>query len=125
MEFDLTLVSYQVARLALFYNMVLFLVWLWLTKHEGGHVSKVYLIILALFAVRVYGISLGIQARHVRPDHDAYMQFLNNWIWHSRVVPEAIVFIVLAWIMTKRFVRSYLFNDPEYRSKNGNRKADK
>jgi len=124
---DLTIVSYEITKYALLYNFFLFACWLVLVKREGGHVSGVYLIVMILFAFRLYGVFLGIEARELRcsgGDMKLYYDFMSGFWWESRLVPEAVVFIILAAVLTKRFVLSYIYRDPQYRTKNGRRKAD-
>jgi len=125
-EYDLTLISYFITAIAIAYNLILFTAWLFITKHEGGGVSCVYKIVMALFFVRLYGVCLGINARLLREgvQPSDYYNFTSGVLWHSRIIPEALIFIVLAFVMTNRFVKSYLFDDPEYRARNGNRKTD-
>lgn len=125
---DMTILSYSVAKWALIYNFVLFAVWLIMVKREGGEVSEVYLIIMALFAARWYGVHMGMVARELRNVDNrisAYYDFMSGLWWDTRLVPESIVFIFLAYVLTRRFIRSYFFSNPRYRSKNGRRKTDK
>lgn len=96
-----------------------------MVKHEGGKVSEIYLIVMALFATRFFGIFVGMQARKLVESYDDFFDFTHTLIWHLRLLPEAIVFLILAVVLTKRFVKSYLFKDPQYTRKNGNRKTDK
>ena len=123
---DLTIFSYEIVRYALVYSFILFFVWLIMVKKDGGDVSEVYLIIMTLFAARLYGVSMGIRARELRfMNTEKYYSFMSGVWWESRLVPEAIVFILLAVILTRRFVRSYFFHDPKYRKENGRRRTDK
>ena len=123
---DLTIISYRVAQIAIMYNLLLFTVWLLMAKREGGAVSEVYVIIMALFAARFYGVAMGIKARSLRcGDLQDYYEFMDGFWWDFRLTPEAIVFIILAFVLTRRFVKSYLYSDPDYRRQNGNRKTDK
>ena len=122
---DLTLVAYKIGIIALVYNLCLFLAWLILTKKDGGNVSEVYLIIMVLFASRIYGVALGLNARFLRADDpEQYFKFMSGVLWETRLLPEVAMFIILGVVLTRRFVKSYLFNDPRYRSVNGNRKDD-
>ena len=122
---DLTLISYKVTHYAVLYNLILFAVWLIMVKREGGRVSEVYLIVMGLFVARLYGVWMGIRARELRYDHDVYYEFMSGTMWESRLTPEAVIFIILAVVLTRRFVRSYWYNDPDYKARNGRRKEDK
>jgi len=124
MDLDLTIVSYKIAGVAIMYNLLLFIVWLIMTKREEGHVSEVYIIVMCLFATRFGAIAMSVVARSKRGT-ESYYTFTDGFWWDFRVGPEAIVFIVLAFVLTRRFVKSYLFRDPKYIAKNGNRRTDK
>ncbi len=63
---DLTLISYEVAKYALLYNLILFSIWLVMVHREGGMVSDVYLIVMGLFVARLYGVLMGTRARSLR-----------------------------------------------------------
>lgn len=125
---DLTIISYQITRYALLYNLLLFLIWMVIVRRDGGKVSTVYILVMTVFLARLYGILLGLRARGLRDlgtDNQAYFDFMTGFWWDSRLAPEALVFIILAFMMTRRFVRSYFFSDPEFRAANGRRKTDK
>ena len=123
---DVTLLSYEVLQFAVVYNLILFLVWLVLVRREGGLVSEIYMIVMALFAARLWGVMFGIRARLLRyENHGEYIDFMSGFWWDLRLAPEAIVFLVLGVILTRRFIRSYIFKNPEYRRKNGRRKSDR
>ncbi len=123
---DLTLISYEVAKYALLYNILLFSIWLVMVRREGGMVSDVYLIVMGLFVARLYGVLMGTRARSLRVlNNSEYYDYMSGIWWDSRLLPEAIIFIALACLLTRRFIHSYFYNDPNYRAKNGRRKTDK
>ncbi len=124
---DLTLLSYTVEQYALAYNLLLFTLWWVVVKKYDGEIDVVYLIIMALFAARFYAVSMGIRARDLRDLADnsvAYYDFMQGGWWDFRIVPEAVVFIILAAVLSRRFIRNFLFSHPDYRKKNGRRKSD-
>lgn len=124
MDFDIALFSYKMAGIAIMYNLLLFTVWLIMTKREGGHISEIYVIVMCLFGARFGAIAMAVAARAKR-GAESYYTFTDGFWWDFRVGPETIIFIILAFVLTRRFVKSYLFNDPKYRAVNGNRKDDK
>ena len=124
--YDLTKIAYEISAWSLLYCSLLFIVWWIIVKREHGYVSDIYKLLLLLFLSRWYAVKLGIKARTLRDiDTQAYYDFMGSFIWHSRLVPEAIVFISIAYILTRRFVRSYFFRDPDFKAQNGRRKDDK
>ena len=123
---DWTLISYEILRWVVLYNLILFLVWLVAVKRQGGWISEIYVIVMVLFIARLWGVFFGINARHLRDiDHDQYVAFMSGVWWDIRLLPEAICFLVLGAVLTRRFVKSYLFRDPRYRSQSGRRKSDR
>ena len=119
---DLALIAYEVLRWSVTYNLILFLIWLVLVQRDEGTVSEIYVIVMTLFGARLFGVYLGIQARSLRGT-DQYVAFMDGLWWDMRLVPEAIVFVVLGVVLTRRFIKSYLFHDPKYRAQNGRRKS--
>ncbi len=125
-EQDLTKIAYEVSAWSLLYCSLLFIVWWIIVNREKGYVSDVYILLLFLFISRWYAVKMGIRARLLREiDTQAYYDFMGSLQWDTRLAPEALVFIVLAFILTRRFVRSYFFRDPNFKAQNGRRKDDK
>jgi len=123
---DLTFFTYIAIRVVLAYCFLLFAVWFFIVKKDGGKVSSAYAIIMCLFIARFYGISLAAFIRSMRlGDQVVYQEWLDGFLWDSRVVPEAVLFVTLAVILTKRFVMSYLFRKQGYRKDRGRRLFDK
>ena len=122
---DITVISYETLRWVVIYNFILFFVWLVAVKRDGGFISEIYLIVMCLFMARLWGVAFGIHARSLRPDHDRYVAFMSGPWWDVRLVPEAICYLILGVVLTRRFVKSYLFRDPNWRAKNGRRKSDR
>lgn len=124
---DLTAVSYEVIKYTLIYNLMLFLVWFVIVKYDGGHVGPIYYAFILLLVARLHGVFMGLHARALRSDssEQEYFDYMTGLAWETRLTPETIAFIFLAVVLTRRFLMSYLFHDPEYRAKNGRRKDDK
>ena len=121
---DTTMISYEVLRWAVAYNLLLFIVWLIMVRHDGGSTSEIYVIVLTLFAARYFGVLQGIRARTLRGTPD-YYEFMDGLWWDFRLAPEAIVYVVLGAILTRRFIKSYVFRDPNFRKTHGRRKSDR
>lgn len=127
---DYTLISYTILKWAAVYNLVLFLIWLIMVKRSDGMVSDIYVIVMALFGARLFGIMIGIYARSLRGEYDHfghshnYIDFMDTILWRIRLLPEAAVFIVLGIVLTRRFIYSYFFQDPDYKTVEGRRKTD-
>jgi len=124
MDFDIALLSYKMAGIAIMYNLLLFIIWLIMTKREGGHISEIYVIVMCLFGARFAAIAMAVAARAKRST-ESYYTFTDGFWWDFRVTPETIIFIILAFVLTKRFIKSYFFNDPRYVAKKGRRRNDK
>jgi len=126
MGIDLTLVTYFVVAIVLIYNFLLFAGWFFIVKKEGGKVSCIYIIVMLLFVAHLYSVSLSIFLRLIRfGDQGLYQYWLSSPLWDSRLLPDAILFIALAVLLTRRFVLSYLFKAPDYRRAKGRRSNDK
>jgi len=124
---DFTLISYKIVQLTVTYNFILFAIWLIMVKRSGGVISHIYIIIMTLFVTRLYGSSMAMRARDLRDmgaSNAEYINYMSGVWWETRTLPESIVFIILAVVLTNRFVRSYFFNDPRYRAEQGRRKTD-
>ena len=123
---DITIITYEILRWVMVYNFILFFIWLILVKRDGGFVSGVYLVVMGLFMARLWGVVFGIRARHLREvDADQYVQFMSGPWWDVRLVPEAICFLAIGVILSRRFIKSYLFKDPGWVAKSGRRKTDR
>ena len=123
---DWTLISYETLRWTVVYNFVLFFIWLIAVKRDGGFISEIYLVVMALFLARLWGVYFGIRARDLREvDADQYVAFMSGPWWDVRLVPEAICYLAIGVILSRRFIKSYLFKDPGWVAKSGRRKTDR
>lgn len=125
-DIDLTFVAYMSLRVVLAYCFLLFFLWYIIVRKGKGTVSVIYVIVMLLFAARFHAISLAMKIRSLRfGDPDVYRAWLDGFLWDTRVLPEAILFIVLAVILTRKFILSYMFHQTSYRQEKGRRLSDK
>jgi len=126
MNIDLTFVTYFIVAIVLVYNFLLFVGWFFIVKKDGGRVSHIYVIVMLLFVAHFYSVALAIFVRSIRfGDQVRYQEWLGGFLWDSRLLPDAILFIALGVLLTRRFILSYLFQNPEYRQVKGRRSSDK
>ena len=127
MMIDYTSITYILLIIASLYNICLLSFWWYLTHREGVWVDIVYKLVLLMFITRFYSVCIGGYARYLRltDENGIYYLFMSGWFWETRVLYEVVVIIILGIFITRRMIRSYLFNDPNYQSIIGRRRADK
>ncbi len=108
---DFALFAYFVEMLICYSAFLLFLWWgVYKYKNSGCRPTNVYILVMLLFLCRAYGVHVAFHARNIIGDLPDYQLFLQSSWWHTRVLPQVIVELLILCCMLLRVYNNFIKN---------------